>query len=135
VQKGRELNKAKKEYGVKLDNLDFSLILIWSLMRSDVWQKHLCSSWSHSYVIFKCSFNSGTESLPVQGFLKNFFFSTGAWTQGLHLESTHQLFSVIFFSVIGSPGTIWLGLAWNQDPPDLCLLSSQDYRREPPAPH
>jgi hypothetical protein len=28
VQKGRELNKAKKEYGVKLDNLDFSLILI-----------------------------------------------------------------------------------------------------------
>jgi hypothetical protein len=25
-------------------------------------------------------------------------------------------------------------LAWNLDPPDLCLLSSQDYRREPLAP-
>jgi hypothetical protein len=26
------------------------------------------------------------------------------------------------------------GLALNLDPPDLCLLSSWDYRREPPAP-
>jgi hypothetical protein len=25
-------------------------------------------------------------------------------------------------------------LALNRDPPDLCLLSSWDYRREPPAP-
>jgi hypothetical protein len=27
-----------------------------------------------------------------------------------------------------------LGLALNHDPPDLCLLSSQDYKHEPPAP-
>jgi hypothetical protein len=26
------------------------------------------------------------------------------------------------------------GLALNHDPPDLCLLSSWDYGREPPAP-
>jgi hypothetical protein len=26
------------------------------------------------------------------------------------------------------------GLALNSDPPDLCLLSSWDYRDEPPAP-
>jgi hypothetical protein len=27
-----------------------------------------------------------------------------------------------------------LGLAKNHDPPDLCLLSGWDYRREPPVP-
>jgi hypothetical protein len=27
----------------------------------------------------------------------------------------------------------FLGLASNHDPPDLCLVSSQDYRREPLA--
>jgi hypothetical protein len=25
------------------------------------------------------------------------------------------------------------GLSLNRDPPDLCLMSSKDYRREPPA--
>jgi hypothetical protein len=30
--------------------------------------------------------------------------------------------------------TICLWLASNHNPPDLCLLSSQDYRREPPVP-
>jgi hypothetical protein len=30
--------------------------------------------------------------------------------------------------------TILPGLALNPDPPDLCLLSSYDYRQEPPAP-
>jgi hypothetical protein len=31
-------------------------------------------------------------------------------------------------------GSISLGLASNCDPPDLCLLKSQDYRHEPPVP-
>jgi hypothetical protein len=30
------------------------------------------------------------------------FFSTGVWTQGLHLESLHQPFFVIGFFEIGS---------------------------------
>jgi hypothetical protein len=42
--------------------------------------------------------------------------------------------SVIFcegFFSIGSSRTICLGLALNRHLPDLCLLSSWDYRREP----
>jgi hypothetical protein len=30
--------------------------------------------------------------------------------------------------------TIYLGLASNHNPPDFCLLSGWDYRREPPEP-
>jgi hypothetical protein len=55
------------------------------------------------------------------------FFGTGTWTQGLHLEPLHQPFFVMGIFKIGSRR-----LASNLDPPDLCLLSSRDYRREPP---
>jgi hypothetical protein len=41
---------------------------------------------------------------------------------------------VIFFFEIGSHKNIFRGLASNHDPPDLCLLSSWDYRYEPPVP-
>jgi hypothetical protein len=42
------------------------------------------------------------------------------------------LFCDGFFNSISR--TICPGLASNLDPPDLCLLSSRDYRCEPPAP-
>jgi hypothetical protein len=42
--------------------------------------------------------------------------------------SPQPCFSVGFF------GDSVSGLASNSDPPDLCLLSSQDYKREQPAP-
>jgi hypothetical protein len=34
----------------------------------------------------------------IREFLYFYFFSIGVWTQGLHLESFHQSFFVIFFS-------------------------------------
>jgi hypothetical protein len=55
-----------------------------------------------------------------------FFCSTGAWTQGLHLEPLHQPFMLGIFK-IGSRRINCLGLASNRDPPDICLLSSSDY--------
>jgi hypothetical protein len=64
---------------------------------------------------------------------KSFFWGTGAWTQGFHLEPLHQTLFLSVFSIWVS-WTICLRLALNHDPPDLCLLSSWDYRREPPAP-
>jgi hypothetical protein len=39
-----------------------------------------------------------------------------------------------FFRDGGVSQTICWGLASNRDPPDVCLLSSWDYRREPPRP-
>jgi hypothetical protein len=54
--------------------------------------------------------------------LFSFFYSTGAWTQGLHLEPLHQHFYVknVFQSLVN----YLPGLALNLDPTDLCLLSS-----------
>jgi hypothetical protein len=46
----------------------------------------------------------------------NFFFSTGAWTQGLHLEPLHQPFFVIVFFQLGN---YLPGLALNHDLPDI----------------
>jgi hypothetical protein len=43
------------------------------------------------------------------------------------------LFCVVHFGA-GGLRTICTGLALNGHPPALCLLSSQDYRREPPEP-
>jgi hypothetical protein len=44
----------------------------------------------------------------------------------------HQEFLFEFLCVCLANYLPWLSL--NHDPPDLCLLSSQDYRHEPPAP-
>jgi hypothetical protein len=57
-----------------------------------------------------------------------FFCSTRVWTQGLHLEPLHQPFFGMTFFKIGS----WqlFPRASNSDPPDLCLLSRWDYRRD-----
>jgi hypothetical protein len=57
-----------------------------------------------------------------------FFGSTGAWTQGLHLEPLHQPFFCDEFFSDRVSWTIWFGLASNQDPLDCSLLSSKDYR-------
>jgi hypothetical protein len=66
----------------------------------------------------------------------NFFFfcGTGVWTQGLPLETFHQPFFVIFFFQNRVLWTILPRLPSNCDPPDLCLLSSWDYRHESLAP-
>jgi hypothetical protein len=61
------------------------------------------------------------------------FCSTGTWTQGLHFEPLHQPFFVLCILEIGSHA-LFARLASNLNPPDVCLLSSQDYRREPPVP-
>jgi hypothetical protein len=64
-----------------------------------------------------------------------FFFSTGVWTQGLHLEPLHT--SPVLWWVFSSWGVLMNylpGLAPNLDPPDLCLLSGQDYRCKPLVP-
>jgi hypothetical protein len=50
-----------------------------------------------------------------------YIFSTGVWTQCLHLEPLHQtLFFVMGFFDIGSP-VLFALKALNHDPPDLCL--------------
>jgi hypothetical protein len=51
-----------------------------------------------------------------------FFCSTGAWIQGLHCEPLCQPFFVMGFFKIGSC-KLFAGVS-NNDPPDLCLLSS-----------
>jgi hypothetical protein len=60
------------------------------------------------------------------------FCGTGAWTQGLHLEPLHQPFFVMVNSFFWESLVNYLPrLASNLDPPNLCLLSSKDYRCEP----
>jgi hypothetical protein len=66
-------------------------------------------------------------------FLFFFFCSTGAWTQGLHLEPLHQPFLWWIFSRQGLENYL-PRLAVNLDPLDLCLLSSQDYGCKPLMP-
>jgi hypothetical protein len=67
-----------------------------------------------------------------------FFFGAGIETRASSMlgkrctteirPSPQPCFCVGFF------GDSVSGLASNSDPPDLCLLSSQDYKREQPAP-
>jgi hypothetical protein len=53
---------------------------------------------------------------------------------GPSLEPLHQPFFVLGIFEIGSHWTICPRLASNHNPPDLCLLSSYAYRRDPLAP-
>jgi hypothetical protein len=50
-------------------------------------------------------------------------------SEGLYLEPLHQPFFVMDFFEIGSL-ELFPRLASNHDPPDLCLLSSQDYKHK-----
>jgi hypothetical protein len=61
-----------------------------------------------------------------------FFFSgAGAWIQGLHFQPLHQLYFCAGFFQDRVSWNYLPALASNHDPPDLCLLSSQYYRRDP----
>jgi hypothetical protein len=62
-----------------------------------------------------------------------FVCGTMVWTQGLHLETLHQPFFVMNFFKITSVNYL-PKLNFNSDPLDLCLLNSEDYRSEQPAP-
>jgi hypothetical protein len=64
----------------------------------------------------------------------SFFCCPGAWIQGLHLEPLHQPFVCVLDIFKKGSHELLPGLALNVHPPDLCLLSSYDYRLEPPAP-
>jgi hypothetical protein len=58
---------------------------------------------------------------------------TGAWTQGFHFEPLCKPFLWWVFSR-QSLMNYFPGLASNDDPSDLCLLSSLDHRCKPPVP-
>jgi hypothetical protein len=64
-----------------------------------------------------------------------FFFFVLRFELGLNLEPLHKHFFVMGFFEIGPHQLFAQGgfLTLNLKPPDLCLLSSQDYRGEPPA--
>jgi hypothetical protein len=85
-----------------------------------------------------CPTHPGTHVVQlhlVSFFLPSFLFfdSTRAWTQGLHLEPLHQPFLCYVFSKHGLMNYLPT-IASNQDPPDLCLLSSKYYLCELTAP-
>jgi hypothetical protein len=62
------------------------------------------------------------------------FCGTGVWTQSLHLRPLHQpIFVMNFFFKYGLLNYL-PRLASSCDPPDLWLLNSWDYRREPQHP-
>jgi hypothetical protein len=64
-----------------------------------------------------------------------FSCATGAWTQGLHLEPLHQSIfcdRVFWDRVLWTICQSWLITVHNS--PNLCLLSSLDYRCEPLVP-
>jgi hypothetical protein len=64
--------------------------------------------------------NKSKNVISALHFTYLFFSSTGDWTQGLHLEPLHS--------------NCLPRMAMNCNPPDLCLLSSFNYRHGPPAP-
>jgi hypothetical protein len=59
-----------------------------------------------------------------------FFCCTGVWTQGVHLEPLHQPFCNELLLRQGLTNCLPT-LALTHESPDLCLLSSYDYRHEP----
>jgi hypothetical protein len=67
--------------------------------------------------------------------LSFFFFSVlGLELRAFTLSHSASSIFVMGFFEIGSSQSYLPGLAWNFDPPDLCLLSRQNYRCEPRAP-
>jgi hypothetical protein len=73
------------------------------------------------------------KATPRYCFLFFFSFGTAVWNQGPHLDPLHQPFCVEGFSWDRVLRNYWPGLTSNCSTPELCLLSSWDDRREPPA--
>jgi hypothetical protein len=87
-------------------------------------------------------------SMPFFTVKRTFFLSFILWHWGFELRTSHLLgrwsyclshsaspFLCFFFFKDGVLRTICLGVASICDPPDFCLLNSEDYRHEPLAPH
>jgi hypothetical protein len=79
-----------------------------------------CQSFSHSFVWalyyflleYYFTFRSFILCVALFMYLFIYFCSTGAWTQGLHLEPLFQPFSVLDIFEIGSHGLFVWGWLW-----------------------
>jgi hypothetical protein len=67
--------------------------------------------------------------------IHNFFLMVLAFELRAYTLSHYQFFLGRIFFLFFEIGSrkLFLGLASNFDPPDLCLLSNWDYRLEPPV--
>jgi hypothetical protein len=95
------------------------------------------TNWPNGHIGF-CALNKWKHTECILLCVWVFFGGTGVWTQGFmfrcsKLEPHIQSILLWLFWRWGFRNYL-PGLASSLDPPDLSLLSSYDYRREPPGP-